>query len=54
VEVDPNTLVNVSLSNDDVTYGGSALVNTAATTPVAGILNYVYDVQFSGAIDVDA
>jgi hypothetical protein len=54
VEVDPQTLVNVSLSNDDVTYGGSALVNTAATTPVAGILNYVYDVQFSGAIDVAA
>jgi len=50
--VDPTTLVGVTLTNDDVSFAGSAFVNLAVTTPVAGVVNYMYDVQFSGVVEV--
>jgi hypothetical protein len=49
---DPATLASVTLTNDDISFAGSAFLNLAATTPVEGRVEYTYDVQFSGSVTV--
>jgi hypothetical protein len=50
--LDPTALVGVTLANDDISFSGSAFLNLAVTTPVAGLVENVYDVQFSGSVTV--
>jgi hypothetical protein len=50
--LDPATLVAVVLTNDDISFSGSAFLNLAVSTPVEGRVEYTYDVQFSGSVTV--
>jgi hypothetical protein len=44
--------VAVTLTNDDVSISGSALLNHSVTTPVDGRVEYTFDIQFTGAVTV--